>query len=135
MSEMTMVEYEAITRHDALESILCRWHQWQQADRVGRGFNRRSLVFGDYRVSRQYDDENSALDAGIEHDTMKAVDFQVTEMKDPHRAAIYCLAQALTVGVAVFTSPRLPWDKEERAAVVAQARKIITGKLMAAGVL
>jgi hypothetical protein len=120
--------------HD-LEAVLCRWHQWQQSHRFGRGYNSRSLVCGEYRASRQYDDANGALDDGIENAIMKTVDFQVSEMRDPHRAAVYCLAQALTIGVSVFTSPRLPIDKSERDAVVVQARRIITARLISAGVL
>lgn len=132
---MTPAEHDALVRHDALESVLCRWHQWQQADTVGKGYNRRSLVCGEHMVSRQYDDANGALDDSLEDSTMRTVEFQVSEMRDPHRAAIYCLAQALTIGVAVFTSPRLPRDKAERDAVVVQARRIISARLTTAGVL
>ena len=37
-----------------LDDILARWHRWQSAH-VGRGWNRRALVVGEYLTSRQYD--------------------------------------------------------------------------------
>lgn len=129
---MTFVEP---TTAQALDEILCRWHAWQQRDTVGRGYNRRALVCGDYRISRQYDDENGALDDSIESDIMRTVDFQVQQMKDPHRAAIYALARALVVGARVWTSPRLPQDRMERIECVAMARTLLTNRLRSAGVM
>lgn len=118
-----------------VDSLLSRWHQWQQRDQVGRGFNSRSLVCGDYRPSRQYDDSNGALDAGIESSVMKTVDFQVRQMTDPHRSAIYALARSLAVGARVWSSPRLPQDRAERIACIAMARTLLTKRLQSAGVL
>lgn len=122
-------------RSERLEGLLAEWHQWQQNARVGRGFNNRALVVGEYRVSRQYDDANGALDDDLDEITMKQVDFQVREMAEPYRTAIYCLARALTLGMAVFTSPRLPSDRAQRDAVVAKAREMLTGRLVSAGVM
>lgn len=118
-----------------LDDLLTRWHSWQQRDTVGKGFNRRALVCGDYRASRQYDDQNGALDDSIESDIMRTVDFQVQQMKDPHRAAIYALARALAVGARVWTSPRLPQDRMERIACIAMARTLLTNRLRSAGVM
>lgn len=117
-----------------LEDLLVRWHQWQPPT-VGRGWNSRALVCGDYRTSRQYDDANGALDAGLEKIQMQAVEFAVTQMVDPHRTAIYCLARALTVGAKVFTSPRLPPSPAAREIVVAEARGMLIRRLQSAGVL
>lgn len=125
-----MADDEAI-----LDDLLCRWHQWQQAERVGRGFNRRALVVGDYHVSRQYDDLSGALDADLNGMRMRQVDFEVSEMAPVHRVAIYCLARALSLGCAVFVSPRLPQDRAERERLVLDARYILTCRLLAAGVL
>jgi hypothetical protein len=118
-----------------LDDILIRWHQWPGAGKVGRGFNNRALVCGDYRTSRQYDDSNGALDDDLENRRMSQVDFEVSQMKDPHRAAIYCLARALVIGAQVFNSPRLPADRAERDAIVRQARALLTNRLLASGVM
>lgn len=118
-----------------LDDLLCRWHHWQQEARVGRGFNHTALVAGDYRPSRQYDDENGALDAALEERQMCAIDFAVSQMVNPHQAAIYCLARALVVGCMVFTSPRLPVDRQEREVIVRDARAMLTNRLLSAGVL
>lgn len=119
----------------SLDSLLCEWHQWQKCARVGRSFNNRALVCGEYRTSRQYDDANGALDHALDVSRWKQVDFEVSEMVDPYRAAIYVLARQLTVGVMVFSSPRLPRDPDESRAVVRTARGQLAARLVSAGVI
>lgn len=118
-----------------LDDLLCRWSQWCRPPTVGRGHNRSALVLGQYRASRQYDAENGALDEDVEHATMKVVDFEVSEMDDPYKAAIYVQARALVIGCTVFMSPRLPSDPDQRAAVILQARMMLVTRLMRAGVM
>ena len=118
-----------------LDDILSRWHHWASNARIVKGFASRALVCGDFKVSRQYDDTNGALDGDLEDSTMKAVDFQVNEMLDPWRTAIHCNARNICAGVSVWSSPRLPQDKDARAAVVVVARGMLHKRLTAAGVL
>lgn len=118
-----------------LDGLLCQWHQWAQSSRDVRGFNRRSLVAGDYRTSRQYDDANGALDDALDERRMRQVDFEVTQLIDPYRSAIYANARALVVGCQVFMHPRLPADREERQRVIADARAMLVRRLVSAGVL
>jgi hypothetical protein len=118
-----------------LDDLMCRWHQWGQSARICRGFAPKSLVVGDYRISRQHDDINGALDSDLDASRMKAVDFAVGCMLDPYKAAIYAQARALVSGAAVWTSPRLPADPAERAAIVVLARSMLTVRLRSAGVL
>lgn len=118
-----------------LDGILAQWHQWAQTSRHVRGFNGRSLVAGEYRTSRQYDDENGALDDALDERRMKQVDFEVSQMADPFRSAIYANARALVVGCAVFVHPRLPADREERQRVIVTARVQLVRRLVSAGVL
>jgi hypothetical protein len=117
-----------------LDDLLARWHRWQSAH-VGRGFNRRALVVGEYVTSRQYDDTNGALDDRLDNMQMRAVEFAVGQMVEPYKAAIYANARALHCGVTVFSSPRLPPDPCERMLVVAGARQILTARLQSAGVM
>jgi len=116
-----------------LDELLCSWHQWARTARVTRGFNERATVLGDTATSRQYDDMNGALDADLDELRMRQVDFEVSEMRDPHKAAIHVLARALTFGTWVFLSPRMPACPLQRAALVDAARVILTGRLIAAG--
>lgn len=118
-----------------LDSLLCEWHQWAQATRHVIGFNRRSLVAGDYRTSRQYDDANGALDDALDDFRMRQVDFEVTQMADPRRSAIYANARALVLGVVVFMHPRLPSDRVQREQVINEARAELVRRLVSAGVL
>ena len=118
-----------------LDDILSRWHHWASSSRMVRGYASRALVCGDFKISRQYDDANGALDSDIENQTMKAVDFQVAEMAEPWRTAIYCHARNLCLGLAVWSSPRLPADTEARAAIVVSARAMLSRRLASAGVL
>ncbi len=118
-----------------LDDILCRWYAWQRAYTGARGFNARTLVAGDFRVSRQYDDVNGSLDHEIENDTMKTVEFVISEMPDLQRWTIQFLARALALGYAVFVSPRLPADKEERDHLVQISRIALIERLIRAGVM
>jgi hypothetical protein len=120
---------------EILDDILCRWAQWCRPVSTGRGFGHQSLVCGQYRTSRQYDDVNGALDDAIEHQRMKAVDFQVGEMAEPWRTAVHSEARRLVVGVDVFVSPRLPRNLEEREACIVVARAQIQIRLQRAGVM
>ena len=117
-----------------LDDLLIRWHQ-TAFGRVGRGHDSKSAVFGQSQTSRQYDDVSGALDDDLDAARVRAVDFHVGEMADPHRSAIYANARALVHGCAVFSSPRLPQDREQRMAVVQEARQMLTRRLVAAGVL
>jgi len=123
----------AIERESACEDVLSRWHWWQGRSRVARGFNSRSWVAGDYAISRQYDDENGALDDELEAHTMQRVDFEVREIADPWRSALHTLAMSLCTGAAAFHSPRIaPADRER---VTCEARAMLIRRLVSAGVI
>ena len=128
-------EMLAADRAASLDDILSRWHSWQGGYKDVRGFKGRALVVGDFRISRQYDSDNGALDDEIEDATMRSVDFEVSEMKEPHRSAIYALARALNIGLMVFSSPRLPADPKEKHLVINTARGILVARLVEAGIL
>jgi len=117
-----------------LDDLLIRWHQFSPG-RVGRGFNDRTLVAGDYQISRQYDDCNGALDDAIEATILRQVGYEIEQLQPLHRIAIHALARALVVGCEVFMSPRLPEDRDARAALVRVARDELTARLVAAGVM
>lgn len=120
-------------RDEAVDDLLSRFHWWQGRARVGRGFNRRSLVVGEYTASRQYDDENGALDDELEDQTMRQVEFEVSQLGDPWRSAIHAIAKSLCTGAAVFHSPRIA--AADHARVSAEAREQLLRRFVAAGLI
>ncbi len=117
--DMLMTEQAAI-----LDDLLAAWHAYGAAAPMGTGYCTHSLVCGDYRVSRQYDDENGALDGELHKRTMQAVDFAVSQLDPMHRYCIQQEARNLYTGRNVFISPHL-----------AEARSFLTKRLQNAGVL
>lgn len=120
--------------HQILDDILSRWHSWARSYKANQQ-TPRDPVFRDAKSGRGWDSTDEIIEDEIQNSMMEAVDFQVSEMKDPHRAAIYALARNLSTGRSVWLSPRLPVDPLERATVVAEARNILARKLMACGVM
>lgn len=135
---LTTVEADAIIaadREEALDDLLSRWDHWAHGEKVCRGYAPKSLVCGDFRISRQYDDANGALDDAIEDRIMRAVDAALGAMLDPWRSAMYCQARNLRLGLAVWSSPRLPRDKEGLRVVVATGRRMLIAGLTSSGVM
>ena len=118
-----------------LDDLLSRWHGWMQGEKTGRGHAERSLVCGDYRVSRQYDDSNGALDDELHAMRSRQVNVEVRRMEEPHRSAIYVNARNLHTGRDVWVSPRLPESKVERLAVITVARGMLVRLLVSSGVM
>lgn len=127
-------DYERV-RAAALSQILSDWHQWQIGYSHGKGYRGTAPGMEQYRPSCQYDDENGALDAKLHAATMKTVDFQISEMVDPFRTAIYLTARNIAVKHQVFRSPRLPDDQLACLKIISEARDILMGRLEKAGVI
>lgn len=120
---------------DALDELLCMWHQWQQSYRPVRSWKGKALVVGDYNPGRHRNADDGTLDEALDEQTMRAMDFAVDKLPEVMRAAIHQEARNLTVGTQVFISPRLPGCPKRRQEVVAQARERLAGLLRLAGVL
>lgn len=117
-----------------LDDILARWHHHCKLFRVVRSPSA-DPMFRQALSSKGWDETSDIAEAEINRKIMKAVDFQVSEMVDPYRAAIYAVARNCYTGHAVWQSPRLPKDPLERGAIVVEARSLLLRRLMAAGVL
>lgn len=121
-------------RAEDLERLLILWHHIDKAQKITQGFREKSVVTGDgYRASRQHD--ASVLDDDLDASHAQRVGYHIEQMRDPHRSAIYALARNLVTGVDVWRSPRLPKIPAERDAIVAQARQILTARLIADGLI
>lgn len=118
-----------------LDDLLIRWWNWKAPIQPARGFAREAVGLEGYRTSRQYDDQNGALYDEEEDTIMRAVEREVNHLESAHRIILYVQARALTLGCAVFTSPRLPEDRAERQALLQSARSALTARLLAAGVM
>jgi len=117
-----------------LDDLLSRWHSHCRSYRANQQAPS-DPVFRNTKSGRGWDSTDEIIEDEIHGSMMEAIDFQVSEMKDPYRAAIYALARNLSTGRSVWLSPRLPVDPLERATVVAEARNQITKRLMAVGVM
>ncbi len=120
----------------ALDSLLSDWHAWCASYRpVTLGYAPRDSTCGDFRTSRQWDDSNGTLDAYVDELTLKATDRQIRALQEPHHTAVVIHARNLGCRVAVWRSPRLPADPDERRAVIDCALDLLTGRLLACGIL
>ena len=118
-----------------LDDILSRWHSWAEPQGRTQGHARCSAGMEQHRTSRQYDDINGALDSALEDRTSSNVDFQVAQMPEPYQTAIHVEARNLCTGRTVWGNPRLPSDPQARAVVMAEARIMVSKRLLASGVL
>ena len=117
-----------------LDDLLSRWHAWGKSYRANQQAPR-DPVFRNAKSGRGWDSTDEIIEDELMGSTMEAIDFHVSEMKDPHRTAVYMLARNLYTGRSVWLSKRLPEDPLERGIIVAEARNQITRRLMAAGVM
>lgn len=124
-----------ITPDEQLDELLILWHNHLSNGRTAKGYDRKTSVAGDFKVSRQWDDQNGALDDDLEMRKVTQVDYAVNELVDPYRAAIYCIARGLTCGLMVWNSPRLPAVEADRQIVVRSARGQMIFRLTRAGVI
>lgn len=122
-------------KDETLNDLLSRWHRWSCGYTFGKGYPTADSACRSARASRQYDDQNGALDAVIEQRIMEAVDAAVYQLQQPYLTAIQVLARNLYCGAQVWQSPRLPRDPLARGALVGQARKQLAGRLMDRGVM
>jgi hypothetical protein len=92
-------------------------------------------MFRNAKTSRGWDTVDEIVNAEIDGDQMKAVDFNVMQLCDVYRTALQINARNLATGRSVWTSVRLPAKPEERAAILSEARTGLTVRLRDAGIL
>lgn len=117
-----------------LDDILSRWHHHCKTYRVV-GEPGADPMFRNAVTSKGWNNTSDIADDAVNAAQMKAVDFHVSEMQEPHKAAIYVTARNCYTGRSVWLSPRLPTNPEERAIVIMEARNMLTRRLMTAGVM
>jgi hypothetical protein len=121
--------------NQVLNDLLARWHVWSSSYSFGKGYPSVDSACRDSRTSRQYDDTNGALDAGVENRIMEAFDAAVWTIEQPHLTAIQFQARNFHARVAVWSSPRLPKDEMERGVLLMEARNKLMRALARSGVM
>ena len=117
----------------ALDDILSRWHHHSS------GYNPMKApgadpMFRNAKSGRGWD-TGEGVDDALNNSTMERVDFEVSEMVDPHRTAIHINARNCATGRKVWMSPRLPADPLACAVIVGEARAMLSDRLVNVGVL
>ena len=120
--------------HQILDDILGAWHRWATGYQHVGGVSS-SPMFRNAKTSRGWDTVDEIVNAEIDGDQMKAVDFHVMQLCDVYRTALQINARNLATGRSVWTSVRLPSKPEERAAILSEARTGLTVRLRDAGIL
>jgi len=120
--------------HDRLDDLLSRWHHWADKYKAVKSYGA-TPACREYRSPPGYQSADDVTDEANEKHTMKTINFHVEEMQDPHRSAIYIHARNCYTGRAVWLSPRLPKDPMERAQILGDAKAMLIGKLLSAGIM
>jgi hypothetical protein len=118
-----------------LNGLLADWHNWSHhtSDRAGPAG--KSAVFGQSRSNSQYDWENGLESDAIDRRIMQGFDAAVQRLEQPWHTAICFEARNLAVRYQVWTSPRLPVNREEREILILEARNKLLKELARDGVL
>ena len=116
-----------------LDGLLADWHTWAS------GYNPMQSqgadpMFRNAKSGRGWD-TGEGVDDALNNSTMERVDFEVSEMLDPHRTAIHINARNCATGRKVWMSPRLPADPLACAVIVGEARALLADRLVSVGVL
>lgn len=121
-----------------LNGLLADWFVWRRQYKMTRGYSSRDSTSRDYRTPGHWDWQNGAADAKADDLVMRAFDKCVERVPNhPHlwNTALQYEAMNIHAGAAVWSSPRLPRDPDERAVLVLEARNMLMVELRKAGVM
>lgn len=118
-----------------LNDLMVRWHRHSTRYSYGKGYPTQDVACRSHRASRQYDDENGALDAKLEDTVMETVDTAIYRLPQPHLTAIQFQARNMSDGHSVWQSPRLPQEPLARGRLLSESRDLLLKELAALGVV
>lgn len=113
---------------DAIE-LLVLWHNYESGWSPVEGYPTECPSTRGYRTSRQYDDNNGAFETDARGKLAAHIGHVIRSIDDPWRTALCILARNRATGAQVWTSPRLPADKDARVHLVAEAVDMFAAKL------
>ena len=106
---------------DAIQ-LLVLWHRISQAGALRPlGFPAECPSTRGYQASRQYDDQNGAMETDERGGIARMVQKVVDGIAEPHRTALYVLARNRATGSQVWASARIPGDKDEVLRITGEA--------------
>ena len=122
---------------DIVDDLISRWHTWRSGYTLTKGFRSSDATCKDAQSQWTYHDrDNGVLDEQIETSIMRAVDRAVECIPNepmPWHSMILNEARNLASAAAVWTSPRLPKDREEFAVLRLEARNKLLVELQRQG--
>ena len=110
---------------DPLE-LLALWWKYESGWNHVQGYPTECPSTAAYRSSRQYDSDNGAFETDTRGMFIRHVSGVIQNMDDPHRTALYVLAKNLVTGEKVWTSARLPDNKDARIRITAEAVELFS---------
>jgi hypothetical protein len=120
---------------DVLSGMLADWHQWSQHTAHKAGFAGRAAGFGQTRSNSQFDWENGVESDLVDKRIMEGFDAAIQRIPQPWLTALQFEARNLVARHSVWSSPRLPIDKQEREVLILEARNKLLKELARDGVL
>ena len=118
-----------------LSGLLADWHIWSTHTADRAGLPGRAAGFGQSRSNSQYDWFNGVESEMVDKRIMQGFDAAIQRVPQPWLTALQFEARNLAVRYQVWTSPRLPADREERELLILEARNMLLRELARDGVL
>lgn len=118
-----------------LSGMLADWHIYCQHTADRAGYAGRAAGFGQHRSNSQYDWENGVESELVDKRIMQGFDASIQRIPQPWFTALQFEARNLAVRYQVWTSPRLPKDREAREVLILEARNRLLKELAKDGVL
>lgn len=120
-----------------IDDLLARWHRHSEGYRLAKGFSSSDSTCREARSNwSPYDRDNGVPEAELERSTVESVGraiYRIPDAPRPWRHMIHIEARNLAVGVAVYSSPRLPQNRDEREVLRIEARNKLAKELMEEG--
>lgn len=118
-----------------LNGLLVDWHHYCQHTAQRAGYPGKSAGFGQSRSNSQFDWENNIESELVDRRIMQGFDAAIQRIPQPWLTALQFEARNLAVRHQVWSSPRLPTDRQEREVLILEARNKLLKELGKDGVL
>ena len=120
---------------DILSAMLVDWHHYCRHTAYKAGYAGKAAGFGQSRSNSQFDWENGLESDLVDRRIMQGFDAAIQRVPQPWHTALQFEARNLSTGYEVWTSPRLPTNKQERESLILEARNRLLHELAKDGVL
>ena len=121
-----------------LDDLLARWHVYTEHYRFSKGYSGQSSTTRGYQTPTHWDWANGAMDDRAERVVMRGVSAAIERVPNdprPWRTMIQFEARNLAVGASVWSSPRLPTNRDEFDVLRLEARNKTLKELYRQGVM